>query len=189
MSKVEKKAKTPAKKAPAKKGDGKAVKNGKGEKQGEKQGAAPALTPEERRLEALKPTQFQPGVSGNPNGRPPGKRNFETVFKVAVERYAIEYLAELNKGRKKNRQKELTMEEAALDPEAEMVMAQIGKARRGDTRAFEALMKFQHPQKHQHSGDRENPLLLPERQQYVEQEVKRIFTEWGAYEVLPSKEK
>lgn len=107
-------------------------------------------------IQNLKP--FPPGVSGNPNGRPVGKRNFSTIFAAAVERYAIEYLATVNAKRVKNKEKALTMEEAALDPEAEMVMAQIDKARKGDTRAFEALMKFQHPQKHQHSGDPDNPI-------------------------------
>lgn len=101
---------------------------------------------------------IKPGETRNPNGRPVGKRSFSTIFAAAVERYALEYLATVNAKRSKEKQKPLSMEEAALDPEAEMVMAQIDKARKGDTRAFEALMKFQHPQKHQHSGDPDAPI-------------------------------
>jgi hypothetical protein len=44
--------------------------------------------PKKQRGENLKPWQFQPGVSGNPKGRPPGSKSLKT--------FAREYLLSLS---------------------------------------------------------------------------------------------
>lgn len=76
------------------------------------------------RVRGLKP--FKKGESGNPNGRPKGKRNFSTIFYDALESLA-------NKN---------GMEPSAL--ETEIVEKALLSARKGDARFYKDLMDRVH---------------------------------------------
>lgn len=75
----------------------------------------------DKRLENLAPP-FKKGESGNPNGRPKGRRNFSTIFYDALESLA-----------KKN-----NME--AVDLETEILEKALLSARKGDHRFYKDLM-------------------------------------------------
>lgn len=72
-------------------------------------------------------TQWKEGESGNPAGRPKGTKNRATIARKWLE------VLEKIKNPITNAQEELTQEEI-------MTLAQIAKARKGDTRAYQALM-------------------------------------------------
>lgn len=71
--------------------------------------------------------KFEKGISGNPNGRPKGSRNRSTIAKywLSVEE------------KLKN---PLTKQDELLSQEDLMTLAQIKKAREGDTAAYRALL-------------------------------------------------
>lgn len=79
----------------------------------------------DKRLENLAPP-FEKGKSGNPNGRPKGRRNFSTIFYDALEK-----LAEKN-----------GMEPDQL--ETEIVEKALLTARKGDHRFYKDLMDRLH---------------------------------------------
>lgn len=78
--------------------------------------------------------KFEPGQSGNPSGRPKGSRNRSTVIKRWLE--AIDK----NKNPMTGEVEEMTVEDR-------MTLALIGKALKGDTSAYKALMDsaYGHP--------------------------------------------
>lgn len=91
--------------------------------------------------ENLKP--FKPGESGNPSGRPVGSRNRSTIARKWLELL----------GKHKN---PLTEEETEITEEDLITLAQIKKAREGDTKAYQALMDSGYgapKQPVEHSGD------------------------------------
>lgn len=73
----------------------------------------------------LKP--FKKGQSGNPSGRPKGKKNRSTIIK--------HWLEALDSGKNP-----LTGETMAMTVEDKMTLALINKAMKGDTSAYKALM-------------------------------------------------
>lgn len=75
--------------------------------------------------ENLKP--FKEGESGNPAGRPKGSRNRSTIVREILE------LMEKVKNPITNEEQQLTQEEI-------MTLAVLSRARKGDVRAYEALM-------------------------------------------------
>lgn len=75
--------------------------------------------------ENLKP--FKEGESGNPSGRPKGSRNRSTVVREILE------LLEKQKN-------PITGNEEHLSQEQIMTLAVLSKARKGDVRAYQALM-------------------------------------------------
>lgn len=77
--------------------------------------------------------QFKEGESGNPSGRPKGSRNRSTV--------AREMLALLEKVKNP-----ITGNEEQLSQEEIMSLAILAKARKGDVRAYIALMDSAHGQ-------------------------------------------
>lgn len=93
------------------------------------------------RVRGLKP--FKKGVSGNPNGRPKGRKDYATLFREAVIK-----IAELNK----------------VDPEsieAMLVQKGIGEALKGDYRFYKDHLDRMHGQATQPlSGDKDNPLIV-----------------------------
>lgn len=100
----------------------------------------------------------KPGQTANPNGRPKGKRNAQTLFNLAIEAYALKILEKTNKGRKVK----LTLEDAGIDPELDMWMMQIEKARKGDHKAFEIVMGYVHGKPTQNvnlGGQPDNPIV------------------------------
>lgn len=71
--------------------------------------------------------QFKEGESGNPSGRPKGSLNRSTI--------ARKWLEAMEKAKNP-----ITGTEADLTQEEIITLAQIAKARKGDTRAYQALM-------------------------------------------------
>jgi hypothetical protein len=71
--------------------------------------------------------KFEKGISGNPNGRPKGSKNRSTIAKYWL---SIEQ-------KLKN---PLTNQDELLSQEDLMTLAQIKKAREGDTGAYRALL-------------------------------------------------
>lgn len=72
-------------------------------------------------------TPFEPGKSGNPNGRPKGSKNRSTIAKKWLET-------------REEVVNPMTNEPEWLTQEDIMTMALIRKARRGDVNAYNALM-------------------------------------------------
>ena len=70
---------------------------------------------------------YKPGQSGNPNGRPKGRRNRSTIARE---------LLELNQKLKNP----LTGKDETMSQEYLMTLALIKKAREGDVSAYKALM-------------------------------------------------
>lgn len=89
-------------------------------------------------IQNLKP--FKPGESGNPKGRELGKRNKDTLFNLALEAYARKLLTAYNKGRKKK----IAWEDFDADPEMDIFMKLVDKARTGDMRAIEKFLDHRH---------------------------------------------
>jgi hypothetical protein len=70
---------------------------------------------------------FKPGQSGNPKGRPKGAKSRSTVIK--------RWLEAMDKGKNP-----MTGEVEEMSVEDKMTLALIGKALKGDTQAYKALM-------------------------------------------------
>ena len=77
------------------------------------------------KLDNLKP--FEPGESGNPNGRPKGSKNRSTIARQWLE---------VNQSLKNP----ITGEQETMSQEDLMTLALIKKARDGDVNAYKALM-------------------------------------------------
>lgn len=71
--------------------------------------------------------EFKEGESGNPAGRPKGSRNRSTIIREILE------LQEKVKN-------PITQKDETLTQEEIMTLAILSKARKGDVRAYEALM-------------------------------------------------
>ena len=79
-----------------------------------------------KNTDGLKP--WKPGESGNPNGRPRGRKNFSTLFQEAIEKIALA---------------------TGQEPEAfelEIIEQAIRKARNGDYRFYRDTMDRLHGQ-------------------------------------------
>ena len=72
-------------------------------------------------------SRFKPGQSGNPKGRPKGAKSRSTVIK--------RWLEAMDKGKNP-----MTGEVEEMSVEDKMTLALIGKALKGDTSAYKALM-------------------------------------------------
>jgi hypothetical protein len=92
---------------------------------------------------------FEPGKSGNPNGRPKGAKNRATVAKAM--------LAILEKGAHP-----ITGEEVEFTQEELITLAMIRKARRGDVNAYNAVMNSAHglPKFGNEDGDKDETLII-----------------------------
>ena len=76
-------------------------------------------------------TQFEKGISGNPNGRPKGVRNRSTLVREWLE----------VKQKAKN---PITGQTEELEQQDIMTLALIRKAREGDVQAYKELMDSAH---------------------------------------------
>ncbi|HML90851.1 DUF5681 domain-containing protein [Methyloceanibacter sp.] len=83
-----------------------------------------------------KHTQFKPGKSGNPKGRPKGRKNYTTIVREALAKKVA-----VSEG---GRVREVSYAEAVL-------MALAAKALKGDVRAAESLLRLM--QQHLAGGD------------------------------------
>ena len=96
------------------------------------------VTTERPQNKHLKP--FAPGQSGNPSGRPLGRRNKDTMFELALEAYARKLLKKYNSTHKKK----IEWEDFDGDPELDIFMQLVDKARNGDLKAIEAFLEHRH---------------------------------------------
>jgi hypothetical protein len=81
--------------------------------------------------ENIEQHKFQPGESGNPNGRPKGARNRSTLVREWLE----------VKTKERN---PITGETEELEQQDMMTLALIKKAREGDVQAYKELMDSAH---------------------------------------------
>lgn len=94
-----------------------------------------------RQLAGLKP--FKPGQSGNPGGRPKGKRDFNTLVDLAIEALALDYVRQTNEqGRKKKGYIDISLED--VDIEADIFKQFMNKARNGDIKAIDSFLDRRH---------------------------------------------
>lgn len=75
----------------------------------------------------VKPHEYSPGQSGNPAGRPKGSRNRATVMRELLELH-------------ESMKNPITGMTENLSQEYIISLAQIAKARKGDTHAYKAVM-------------------------------------------------
>jgi len=94
--------------------------------------------PKRNRAEHLIPHQFQPGQSGNPNGRPPGRLNYNTQMDLALQRLAQEYVKKYNSRHKKK----IRIED--VDIEGDIFLQLANKARAGDQKAIDSFLDRRH---------------------------------------------
>lgn len=76
----------------------------------------PELTGE---IQKKKDTRFQPGVSGNPAGKPKGARHFSTLIREAIQKVA---------------------EDTGTSDDKEIVKALVKKAKEGDLKAVDMVL-------------------------------------------------
>lgn len=111
-------------------------------------------------------TQFKNGVSGNPNGRPKGARDFKTIVKDALTSIS-------KKQREIAEQKGLKYVEQ--DWESLIIEKCISEAINGKDKARDAFMKYRFSLPKQEiglSGSIENKLTLQEQQMLEEMKRK-----------------
>ena len=133
----------------------------------------------ERKTEHLKQYQFKPGQSGNPAGRPPGKRNFDTLVDLAIMALAEEYVKQYNKRRiKKNH---ITVED--VDIESDVFKQLINKARNGDMKAIDSFLDRRHgkaTQPVQLGGMPGNPIEVNARVEEAKKKSQGFFKRWAS---------
>lgn len=93
-------------------------------------------------LKNLKP--IKPGQVLNPKGWPKGKRHVDTLFDEGIKKLAEAILIVVNGKRKIKKLKPITLEESDIDPELDMWLKQLEKARNGDHKAFELIQAYRH---------------------------------------------
>jgi len=92
-------------------------------------------------------TQWKPGVSGNPTGKPKGTRHLSTWIKDALESESVVY------------ELPTIVADGTLPIEA-MIAAMIQRAINGDVRAFEVLSRYGYGLKVEHvSVELPRPIL------------------------------
>lgn len=109
----------------------------------------------------LEATKIKPGEVRNPKGWPKGKRHTDTLLAAGWEVFANKILDQVNLKRKAKRQAPITLDDSDIDPELEMWLKQMEKARNGDTKAFELIVAYGHGKpttKVEVAGDPENPI-------------------------------
>ena len=98
-------------------------------------------------------TPFKPGQTGNPNGRPKGKLNYDTRVDMAIEMLAMKYVEEMNKKNKKVKgYKPMTVED--VDIEGDIFMQHLNKARAGDRHFIDSFLDRRY-------GKAKQPIELP----------------------------
>lgn len=92
--------------------------------------------------------QWKPGQSGNPSGKPKGTKHRATIVKkwLDAEQDFINPITE---------------EIQSLTQEEIMILAQIRKARAGDSKAFELLMEFGYVKEEQTIGIEITEVIMP----------------------------
>jgi len=133
----------------------------------------------------LKP--FAPGQSGNPTGRPLGRRNKETMFELALEGYARKLLTKYNKSHKK----QIDWEDFDGDPELDIFMQLVDKARNGDLKAIEAFLEHRHGKAKATVAfvdESDDPEFIAEMEN-AKQDASKFFTRFGVKVEVTVKEK
>ncbi len=130
-------------------------------------------------LKNLKP--IKPGEVRNPNGWPKGKRHTDTLFELAMAKFSEALLKTVNNKRKVKKLKPLTLEQYDADPELDMWMKQVEKARNGDTKAFELISSYRHGKPKQSielTGKDGNPIEYNIKIAEARQKLKDFNNKW-----------
>ena len=139
-----------------------------------------------KRLANIEPHKFQPGQSGNPSGRPPGKRNFDTLVDLAIEALAAEYVKQWNK---KHKTKQITIDD--VDIESDIFKQLVNRARNGDQKAIDSFLDRRHGKPVQpikNSNDPEDPLVQAQIRA-VEAEIEAWERGWEEIGVMSGNKK
>lgn len=80
---------------------------------------------------------FKPGQSGNPKGKERGKRNFDTLVDLAIQRLAYEFV-EIHNSKIKSKKKHITIDD--VDIEGDIFARFLNKARNGDQKAIDSFL-------------------------------------------------
>jgi len=129
----------------------------------------------EKRRKAGERTQFKPGQSGNPAGRPKGLLDFKTRLGFAITRYAEEFAAQHNT---KHPKKQITPDD--VDIMGDIFVQLINKARNGDLKAIDSLLDRTYGKATQPvelGGIQGNPLAEAQRKQAMA-EVEAWERQW-----------
>lgn len=102
---------------------------------------------EDRTPPQLKGKGFKKGQSGNPAGRPKGKRNIQTMFNLAIDK-----LVELGEIKGKG----------VLDIEVDIFKKVLDKARSGDIQALKLYLEYRYGKPIHQEGDTLNVNLQDE---------------------------
>lgn len=111
------------------------------------------------RLKNLEKGTWKPGQSGNPNGRPKGRRNFETIYYAALEK-----LAELNG-------------KTAEELEDEIVQNAIATARKGNYQFYKDNMDRLHGKPQERIDHTTGGKSFNDYSELTEDELRQITSE------------
>lgn len=87
----------------------------------------------------LKP--IKPGERRNPNGRPKGKLNYDTMVDMAIQSLAEKFVAKHNAD-PKNKKRQITIDD--VDIEKDIFEQHVNKARSGDQKAIDSFLDRRH---------------------------------------------
>lgn len=124
------------------------------------------------------PYQFKPGESGNPKGRPKGKRNFDTLVDLAIQGLAAEVVRQHNK-KARNKKNQITLED--IDIENDIFMQLLNKARRGDQKAIDSYLDRRFGKAVQPFREEEDPdnELYKKKLELADKEIDAWQKMWG----------
>lgn len=123
-------------------------------------------------------TMFKPGVSGNPNGRPKGKLNFDTRVDLAVEALAIQMAIVHNK-KKENKNNQIKQED--LDIEGDIFMQLVNKARAGNEKMIDSFLDRRHGKataRIELTGKDGDPIAYEERKKEAKSKARKMLDAW-----------
>lgn len=126
--------------------------------------------------EAIAAFKFKPGESGNPNGRPKGKLNFDTRVDMAIEELSRR-LVKIHNRKYKNK-----ITEDDVDIEGDIFMQLLNKARNGNDRMLDSYLDRRHGKAMQSlkvGGIIGNVAVSEENVEKVTAEVDEWFGMWA----------
>jgi len=124
--------------------------------------------------------EFKPGQSGNPNGRPKGKLNFDTRVDMAIEVLAQKYVTDINeKNKNKRGYKPITLDD--VDIEGDIFLQYLNMARNGKEKMVIDYMDRRHGKataKIELTGKDGDPIVYEERKKEAKSKARRMLDMW-----------